>query len=217
MNSMFSVTAMAIAPGSTFALYAPFVVIAAVVVLTIMWYVREGRHAALEQIVTSRSFGAAAAFRGTLDVEEDRPGTYLRLGKTTKEAGAWQFWFRWIAGSGKQPIYDEVTFDGPGRRVELRKKANCRTFEISEISAIKMRERKAGKNGSVTWRLDLIPREGKSVPFLTSAIGYRKEMFERSAAVAKAAAAIVHVPVQVHVAGNVWTPGWPPKKDAIIV
>jgi hypothetical protein len=62
------------------------------------------------------------------------------------------------------------------------------------------------------WYLELIPHKGRAVGFATSASGDRKTMFERSAAVAKAASLIASVLVQVFVAGNVWTAGWPPKK-----
>jgi hypothetical protein len=196
-----------------FDLYGPFVILAAIIILAISWYLREGRHAILEQIVARSDFGSPAAFRGTLAVEENRPGIYLRLSKSTKEAQAWQFWYRWIVGSGRQPNFDEVTFDASRQQINLTKKEKHKVFEFSGVSAIRMRERGAGKNGGSLWYLELVSHmERKVVPFATSASGDRQTMFERSAAVAKAAALIVSVPVQVVVAGNVWTSGWPPKK-----
>lgn len=197
-----------------FKIYGPFAVLAAVIILAILWYLREGRHPTLEQIVAHSDFGSPATFRGTLSVEENRSGTYLRLSKSTKEARAWQFWYRWLVGAGRQANFDEVKFDATQQQIELTKKEKHLTFGFSEVSAIRMRERGAGKNGGSLWHLELIPHKGKAVPFATSASGDRKMMFERSAAVAKAAALIASVPVQVFVAGNVWTAGWPPKKQA---
>jgi hypothetical protein len=195
-----------------FELYGPFAVLAAVIALAILWYLREGRHAALEQIVVHGNFGSPAAFRGTLVVVENRSGNYLRLAMSTKAARGWQFWYRWIVGSGRQSNFDEVTFDGSRQEIALTKKGKHTAFRFSELSAIRIRERRADKHGGSLWYLELIPHKGRAVPFATSASGDRKTMFERSAAVAKAASLIASVPVQVFVAGNVWTAGWPPKK-----
>ncbi len=199
--------------GNWLDLYGPFVVLAVIITLAISWYLREGRHDALEQLVAHNDFGTPAAFRGTVDVQENRSGTYLRLSNNTKESRAWQFWYRWLVGIGRQANFDEVTFDASRQQIDLTKNEQHTTFGFSEISAIRMRETRAGKGGGSLWYLELIPHEGKAVPFATSAPGDRKTMFERSAAVAKAASLIISVPVQVFVAGNVWTPGWPPKKQ----
>jgi hypothetical protein len=198
-------------PDAWFDLYGPFVVIAVMIVLLIAIFVRQGRHAVLEEIVANDDLGPPEAFRGTLVVEENRPGGYLRLRNSTRAARAWHFWYRWIAGTGPQANFSDVTFDASLQQVELTKKEKSTTFRFSEMAAIRLRERSAGKSGSM-WYLEFIPHEGKAMPLAASAIGNRQTMFERTAAVAKAAARIAAVPVQVVVAGNVWTSGWPPKK-----
>jgi hypothetical protein len=196
-----------------FDLYGPFAILAVIIILVILVYLREGRHPILEQIVARSDFGSPAAFQGTLAVEEYRSSIYLRLSKSTREARAWQFWYRWLVGIGRQPNFDEVTFDASRQEIKLTKEEKHTMFGFSEVSAIRVRERGAGKNGGSLWYLELVSRvEKKAVPFATSASGDRQTMFERSAAVAKAAALIVSVPVQVVVAGNVWTAGWPPKE-----
>ncbi|MGA8871068.1 MAG: hypothetical protein WB460_08015 [Candidatus Acidiferrales bacterium] len=212
MNFMLAATSVyLLTPDGWFDLYVPFLVMAVMIILVIAIFVRQGRHAVLEEIVANDDLGPPEAFRRTLVVEENRPGSYLRLRNSSRAARAWHFWYRWVAGAGPQANVDEVTFDASLQQVELSKKEKHTTFRFSEIAAIRLRERGAGKSGS-TWYLELIPCEGKPVPFATSAIGDRQTMFERTAAVAKAAARIAAVPVQVIVAGNVWTSGWPPKK-----
>jgi hypothetical protein len=94
--------------------------------------------------------------------------------------------------------------------IELRKNNKCITINFSELAAVRARE-VAGKGVVSVWQLELIPREGKPIPFAASKSGDRKIMFEQAAALAKAASGILGVPVHVFVAGNVWTPGWPPK------
>jgi hypothetical protein len=212
MNAMLAAGSLyLLMPGGWFDLYGPFMVIAVMIALLIAVFVRQGRHRVLEEIVGNDDLGPPEAFRGTLVVEENRPGSYLRLRNSTREARAWNFWYRWIAGAGPQPNFDEVMFDASLQQIELTKKEKHVTFRFSGIAAIRLRERSAGKGGSM-WYLELIPHEGKAVPFATSSMGNRQTMFERTAAVAKAAARIAVVPVQVVVAGNVWTSGWPPKK-----
>jgi len=136
-----------------FDIYGPFAVLAAIIILAILWYLREGRHPTLEQIVAYSDFGAPTAFRGTLSVEENRSGTYLRLSKRTKEARAWQFWFRWIVGVGRQANFDEVRFDGTRQQIELTRKEKHLTFGFSEVSAIRMRERGRARTAGLcgTW------------------------------------------------------------------
>jgi hypothetical protein len=210
MNPMVTVGSLYLLMPGWFDLYGPFVVIAVMIVLVIIVFVRQGRNAVLEEIVANNDLGPAEAFRGTLAVEENRTG-YLRLRSSTLRARAWRFYHRWLAGLGPQANFDEVTFDGPRQRLYLARKDKQTTREFLEITAIRMRER-AGHRGNSAWYLELIPRDGKTVVIATSAIAERQWMFERSAAVAKAAARIVGVPVQVVVAGNAWTWGWPPKK-----
>jgi hypothetical protein len=123
-----------------------------------------------------------------------------------------QFLYRWLIGNGPQAIFDEISFDGLRGLALLKKKGSLATVRFSELSAIQMREVGAGRGGSL-WHIELIPQKGKAIPFVTSEIGDRREEFERTAAVAKAVSAIVTVPVYVFVAGNVWTPGWPPKSS----
>jgi hypothetical protein len=195
-------------------LLAPFAVIGVIVTLVIVWYVREGRNAALGQIVADGDFGTALKFDGTLVAEEDRRGEYLRLGRSTKKVRDWYFWYRWLAGVGEQAKFDKVELDSSRQQVAPGRKGNRHDIAFLEVVAIRMREIKAGKNGRSAWNLELVTRDGKSLPFATSAGSYRRVSFENSAGVAKAASAIAGVSVQGYVAGNVWTPGWPPKSKA---
>jgi hypothetical protein len=73
-----------------------------------------------------------------------------------------------------------------------------------------MREIFQGESGSL-WHMELLAVEGKNLLFATSARGNRQTVFENSAGLAKTISAITSLPVQVVMAGNVWTPGWPPK------
>jgi hypothetical protein len=120
-----------------------------------------------------------------------------------------QFKYRWL-GTGRQAIFDEVTFDRARGVVEFKSKSKLTTIAFSEFSAIRMREM-AGKPLVSLWHVELMPLKGKAIPFVTSGSTERKASFDQTAPVAKAVSAIVAVPVQVFVAGNVWTPGWPPK------
>ena len=203
-------------PEDSFDLYLPFFVIAGMIILLIICYARQRRNPALEQIVAHSELGSPTAFAGTLVVEESRFGEFLRLSRSSKQSRRLHFWYRWIVGAGPQATFPEVEFDAARRQVTLAKKAKQTAFAFSEIAAIRMRERKAGKGGISVWYLELVTHKGKAVPFAASASGYRKFSFERSAAVAKAAAAIMSVPVQVVVAGDIWTAGWPPKKQASV-
>ena len=75
-----------------------------------------------------------------------------------------------------------------------------------------MREVAGRRGGGSLWHVELVPQKGRPpIPFVTSRGGERRAMFENAAPVAKAVSAIMDIPVQVFVAGNVWTPGWPPK------
>ncbi len=188
----------------------PFVVLAVIIFIALLWYAREGRNGALENILVQSEFGPLVAFRGSLVVEECKPGTSLRLCKSTAAARLLQFRYRWL-GVGKQAIFDEVKFDGSRCLVEMKKGNKQTTAGFSEFSAIRMREISGGRGGGALWHIQLVPHGGKAIPFVTSEIADRKTAFEQTASVAKAVSAIMGLPVQVFVAGNIWTPGWPPK------
>lgn len=186
------------------------VVAAVIAILAVLWYVREGRNSALEHILAQSEFGSPSAFRGTLSVAEHQPATYLRLSKGTPATHRLQSYYRWVAGKGRQAAFDEVTFDGFRHLIDLKRKDKYTEAEFTEFTAIRMREVAMGRGGSL-WHIELLPRGGRAVPFVTSVIGDRRVAFEHAAALAKAVSTIMAVPVQVCVAGNVWTPGWPPK------
>ena len=67
-----------------------------------------------------------------------------------------------------------------------------------------------GANGSI-WHVEFIPKKGRPVRFVTSVWGERSAAFEDTAPRAKAVSVIMDVPPEVIVAGNLRTPGWPPK------
>jgi hypothetical protein len=188
----------------------PFGAIALLILLLVLWFVREGRNEILEQMVVKNDFGPPEDFRGSMAVEEYRPDKYLRLSKSTTSARLLHFYYRWIAGVGPQAKFDDVSFDGPEKVIELRKQNECITINFSEIAAVRARE-VAGKGLVSIWQLELVPRKGRAIPFAASKSGDRRLMFEQAAAVAKGASRITGVPVHVFVAGNVWTPGWPPR------
>jgi hypothetical protein len=189
----------------------PFVVLAVIIFFALLWYARQGRNSALEILVMQAEFGPPESFRGTLTVQEHKPGHYLRLSKSTSASRRLQFWNRWVIGTGRQAVFDEVTIDGSRGSVELKRKNKDTTALFSEFSAIRMREVAGGRDLSALWHIELIPQEGKPLPFVTSERGDRRAMFEQTAPVAKAVSAIMAIPVHVFVAGNIWTPGWPPK------
>lgn len=190
-------------------LYGPLLVMAAIIAAVILVFVRGGRNQALEDSLAHDEFGPATAFRGTLLVEENRRGEFLSMARQTAEARWLQFWYRWIVGSGPPAVFDQVTFDGARRTLEMKKKDHVTELSFSECAAVRMKER-AGRGVSL-WNLDVLKSDGKAIPLVASVLGERKSSFERSAAVAKAMSEVIGVPVQVSVAGNVWTPGWPPK------
>jgi hypothetical protein len=191
-----------------------FVVLAVVIFFALLWYAREGRNSVLENLVVQREFEPPEGFRGTLTVQEHKPGRYLRLSKNTSASRRLQFWYRWVIGTGRQAIFDEVTIDGSRGSVELKRKNRDMTALFSGFSALRMREVAGGRDLSAFWHIELIPREGKPLPFVTSERGDRRTMFEQTASVAKAVSTIMAIPVLVFVAGNIWTPGWPPKNPA---
>jgi hypothetical protein len=77
-----------------------------------------------------------------------------------------------------------------------------------------MREFPAGKSLTSFWIIELIPQKGSRIRIVESPHGGRQAAFEYTAPLLKAISAITSLPMQVHVAGNVWTPGWPPKIKA---
>ena len=189
----------------------PFAGLALIIFFALLWYIREGRNPALECQLRQNEFGSPHDFDGTLAVEEHRPGSYIRFCKSTKAARNMQFTYRWLIGIGPQAAYDEVSFDRSQRVVELKRK-NCKAFGFADFQAIRMREVAGGRGGGSLWHVELVPQKGTSpIPFVTSRRGDRRAMFENAVPVAKAVSAIMDIPVQVFVAGNVWTPGWPPK------
>ncbi len=211
---LFSMT-MALVQSSEYAdAIAGLVVAAFLAVLLIVVYLRNGRNSALEHILAHSEFGSPVAFMGTLAVEEYKPGTALRLCKSTKAARILQFKYRWL-GMGRQAIFDEVAFDRAAGAVQLKRKGKNRTAGFSEFSAIRMREIAGHRGAGSVWHVELVPRKGRATPFVTSVRGDRRAAFEHTAPVAKAASAIMQVPVQVYVAGNVWTLGWPPKSSRV--
>lgn len=73
---------------------APFAVIAVLLIAAVAELLRQGRNRVLEDLVANGNVGSAASFRGTLAIQENRPG-FLRLSKDSK-ARRLQFLYRWI-------------------------------------------------------------------------------------------------------------------------
>lgn len=192
----------------------PFAVLALLIFIAVSWSVRQGRNPALEDMVQRDEFGSPRAFSGTLSVEREDPGHFLHLSKSTQSNRWLQFRYRWF-GMGKQATFDEVDFDGL-RGTVVTKRRNDRTeTRFSEFWAIRMREVSGGKSGGSFWYIELVPQRGFVLPFVTSEVAARQDSFKQTAAVAKAVSKIMLLPVQVHVAGNIWTSGWPPKSSVI--
>jgi len=173
------------------------------------WVFRDRRNEVLEQWIALGKCGPADVFEGTLDVAENRP-SLLRLTKNSRRTKWLQFQYRWLTGLSQQATWDEVLFDGARGVVELQRKGKVTSFPFPKFSAIRMREISQGEGGSL-WHMELLAVEGKNVLFATSARGGRQTAFENSAGLARAISSITSLPVQVVVAGNVWTQGWPPK------
>jgi hypothetical protein len=191
---------------------APFAALAFIIFLAVSWYVRQGRSPVLEDMVQRGEFGSSRAFSGTLSVEREEPGRFLRLSKSTKSNRWLQVRYRWF-GMGKQANFDEVDFDGLRGTVVTKGRNGQTEMRFSEFSAIRMREF-ANDTGS-GWYIELIPQRGFVLPFVDSEVAARETSFKKTAAMAKAVSKIMLLPVQVHVAGNIWTPGWPPKSPAV--
>jgi hypothetical protein len=172
---------------------------------------REGRNEVLEQQVMTGQLGSLDTFSGTLDVQEYKPGTYLKLAASSPQARRLQFWYRWVSGIGPQPIYDEVTFDRASSTVELQRKNERVSVAFREIAAIRVRERTFGAKQGSMWYVEIMREKGRAIPFVASRRGWRQAAFDETAPLAKAVCEIISAPVHVCVAGAFWTPGWPPK------
>ena len=190
-------------------LFGPVVIILALVLLGFWAQSRQKRNEVLEQWIALGRCGPPESFLGTLDIAEKRPHL-LRLTKSSQQAKWLQFQYRWLAAVGAQATWDEVIFDGSRGVVELKRKGKVTSYPFSKFSAIRMREFYQGEAGCL-WHMELLAVQGKNVLFATSARGNRQTGFENSAGLARAISAITSLPVQVVLAGNVWTPGWPPK------
>jgi hypothetical protein len=209
---MLEPTSMALIWSSDFVdALAGLAVAAAILLIAVLSYVRGRRNSVLEQILVQSAFGSPEAFHGSLEVEKHVPGTFLRLRNSSAAARRLQFKYRWLVGSGRQAWFDEVTFDRSRGIVELRRKTKQRSIGFLECSAVRMQEVGGGRDLRSLWHVELIPRRGRAMPFVTSERGERSTTFEQTAPLAKAVAAIMEVPVHVYLAGNVWTAGWPPK------
>jgi len=191
----------------------PFAILAVILACLVVVFVRQGRNHVLEEIVEHGKIGPTDSFHGTLAVEENSPNFFLRLRKNSEEQRL-QLLYRWVIGVGRQAGFDEVTFDGSRRSVELTRKNKSKNVPFSEFSAVRMREN-AGKHVSV-WHVELVSLHGPHLLFLSSEREDRQRGFERTASVAKAVSAIMSLPVEVVVDGKVWTHGWPPKDHIVI-
>src|ERR1700730_7973219 len=157
----------------------PFGAITLLILLLVLWFVRAGRNEVLEQIVVKNDFGPPQKFRGSMVVEQYRLGEYLRLSTRTTSALLLHLYYRWIPGVGPQAKFKDVSFDRMRNLIELRKNNKCITINFSELAAVRVRE-VAGKGVVSVWQLELIPREGKPIPFAASKSGDRKIMFEQA-------------------------------------
>ena len=182
--------------------------IAAFVIFGFIRQNRRPRSEVLEQWIARGKCGPITSFEGTLAVEQAGQG-FLRLTKTDA-AQRLQFKYRWLSAICEQADYDQVTFDARQHVVELKKKEKVIHLPFANLSAIRMRELYQGDSGSL-WHFDLLAADGKIVMFISSARGDRRNMFENSAGLAKTISEITSLPVQVLLAGNIWTPDWPPK------
>lgn len=70
------------------------VVAGVIAILLFVVFLRQGRNAALEQIVAQRESRAPIGFMGTLAVDEYKPGVLLRLARSTKDARNLQLRYR---------------------------------------------------------------------------------------------------------------------------
>lgn len=190
-------------------------IVVALIALVIGIYLREGRNEVLEQLVAQiDSNSQRLVVHGTLAVDEWKPASFLRLRKSTPAARGLQLQYR-LFGLGPQAVLDEVVFDRSRCVVELKRKNKFIRASFSEFSAVRMREISQGRGGCL-WHIELVPFNGKPRPFISSVRGERSSIFEHTAPLAKAVSMIMGLPVHVFVAGNIWTPGWPPKSPSLL-
>ncbi|HYL69486.1 MAG TPA: hypothetical protein VEX69_09990 [Candidatus Limnocylindria bacterium] len=194
------------------------IAIAVILAVIIALHIRQGHNAALEQTLAEHDFGSPETFRGNLIVREHRSGVFLKLGPDTTQVTWWRQLFRRILAPKLRPLFvapiQEADFDGSLRQVTLRTKNDSRVVRFDEFSAIRMREFAAGKSLTSFWTVELIPHKGRPIRIVESPRGSREAAFNHTAPLLKSISAITGLPMQVHVAGNVWTPGWPPKIKA---
>jgi hypothetical protein len=186
-------------------------ILGALVAIVGLWLVREGRNEVLEQILVEKDFGNPEGFRGSLVVEEYRRGNYLRIAAHTPNARWLRFKYHWLVGMGRQAVFDEVTFDRSTATVTMKRKNHCEKMPFSDLSAVRMSERAAGRSLVSLWHVELIPRKGRPIPIATSLHGDRAAVFDETAKLLKAVSSVTDLSMQAWVAGNVWTRGWPPK------
>jgi hypothetical protein len=185
-----------------------------IAVLAVVWRLRERRNSVLEEIVAQSAPGLLDKFRGTLSVARYEPREYLQLATAAPESRRLQIYYRWIVGKGREAVFDEVTFDAPRKTVLIKRGDRCSEKNFVEFAGIGLRE-VATSRGNSRWHIELIPRKGRAVPFVSSVSGSRSLEFEFSASLAKAVSDITELPVQVRLAGNIWTSGWPPKTAVV--
>jgi hypothetical protein len=194
------------------------IAIAVILALVVAIYIRQGHNTVLERMLAENDFGLPEVFRGNLIVIDYRPRVFLKLGPDTAPVTWWNRVSRWIWAPKFRPLFvapvQEADFDGSARQITLRTKKGSRLARFNEFSAIRMREFPAGKSLTSFWIIELIPQKGSRIRIVESPHGGRQAAFEYTAPLLKAISAITSLPMQVHVAGNVWTPGWPPKIKA---
>jgi hypothetical protein len=195
--------------------YAGLIGIAVILGLIIAIFIRQGRNKVLEEILTLRDFGPPGKFRGRLIVEDYRPGDYLKLVRHTGKVGWLELLSRWNMRMLRSSPLDEVTFDGSTHFVVLRKNDNSTSIAFNDVTAIRMREIPLGRSVTSLWVVELIRKRGKPIAIADSPGGGREVAFEYTAPLVKAISAITGLPMQAYVAGNVWTPGWPPKAPTV--
>jgi hypothetical protein len=194
------------------------IAIAVILAVVIALYIRQSHNFVLEQMLAEHDFGSPETFRGNLIVKDYRPGFFLKLGPDTAPVTWWTQLFRRIWAPKLRPLFvapiQEAHFDGSLRQVTLRTKNGSRVARFDEFSAVRMREFAAGKSLTSFWIVELIPQKGRPIRIVESPHGSREAAFNHTAPLLKAISAIIGLPMQAYVAGNIWTPGWPPKIKA---
>jgi hypothetical protein len=187
------------------------IVAAIMIVLVGLILLRQGRSKVLEQMLVETGFGPPEKFSGSLIVEDHRPGTYLRLAGNPSEPRGLQRAYRWFLGRGRRTPYHGVTFDRSSRTIELNKSDSCEIARFEQFLAVRMKEVPVAKSFMSIWLVELVPQKGKPIPIIDSPCGDRRASFENTAPLLKAISTVTGLPMQAWVAGNIWTPGWPPN------